>query len=107
MTHFTLEELKDAIQKLPFFGEALLEIHKKENSETLISILDEEQERFIDSAGDIVEGEYRRVTKMAMMRIDAQGTVLSIEEPYETIVKNNDTYINLLLSFVGSVIALK
>ena len=102
MNYFTLEDLKDAAYPLQFHGETLFEIHKKENGETKLLLLDEEQERYIDSYGDVTYGEYRKTSKIATLHLDTHGIIVRIEHPYQVISKNNQKKIHFLLSLLGN-----
>lgn len=102
MKQFTLEELKDALAPLPFFGEILFELHKKENKMTQIIILDEEQERYVDSFGDVVEGDYCKITKIATLYVDNGGKITAVQHSYQSTTKNNVKPRQILLSLVGN-----
>lgn len=96
----TLDELKDYVKPLIFFGEIQFEISQEDDGHK-IEILDHEEGRLIDVKGNVVEENYTSTTIKATLYTDNEGTIFFIEHGFGAFTRANKKQVELMASLIG------
>lgn len=99
-----LNELKQYIKPLVFFGEMKVEVSPHRDGGHKIVILDHEEGQLVNMRGEVVDENYSSTTKVAVIYTDKDGIVGFIEHPFRAFTKANKRQAELLLSLVGKTI---